>query len=271
MPPLISNRNSLWLLALLWADGCQAWVVPPASSSSSSPTTTTLTAKRARGFRTATASSSSAKGLAKKGGKPKTTPASEATLALVSESKSIQDVLNPRYRDPAVLADLKARLRAGEVVILQDAFVPELAEAMHAVLSATDHWDHNEHYQADGYHYRHFNIYDQNDFPPLCQDLRRHIFESNATRTFMTDLTGRDCTAATVSGAPSYYGAGDHSLPHTDHIGQRTVAYVWHLSKDWQPEWGGALYWAQEPLANAFHHASFNSLVLFSVTPHSVR
>ena len=27
------------------------------------------------------------------------------------------------------------------------------------------------------------------------------------------------------------------------------------------------MYWAQEPLANAYLHASFNSLVLFSVTP----
>jgi hypothetical protein len=31
----------------------------------------------------------------------------------------------------------------------------------------------------------------------------------------------------------------------------------------------GGLYWAPEPLANAYIHASFNTLVLFSVTPHS--
>lgn len=59
---------------------------------------------------------------------------------------------------------------------------------------------------------------------------------------------------------------GDHSLPHTDWVGQRTVAYVWHLSKNWKPEWGGALYWAQHHHAVATYPASFNTLVLFSVT-----
>jgi len=58
-------------------------------------------------------------------------------------------------------------------------------------------------------------------------------------------------------------------LPHTDWVGQRTVAYVWHLSKNWKPEWGGALYWAQNDHAVATFPASFNTLVLFSVTTRS--
>jgi hypothetical protein len=94
------------------------------------------------------------------------------------------------------------------------------------------------------------------------------MLDSEATKSFLTEVTGRDCNGEAV-GAPSMYGSDDHSLPHTDHIGQRTIAYIWHLSKKWQPEWGGGLYWAQEPLANAYLHTSFNSLVLFSVTPHS--
>lgn len=52
-------------------------------------------------------------------------------------------------------------------------------------------------------------------------------------------------------------------------IGQRTVAYIWHLSKDWKPEWGGGLYWAQDPHAVATYPASFNTLVLFSVSTKS--
>ena len=47
------------------------------------------------------------------------------------------------------------------------------------------------------------------------------------------------------------YQSGDHSLPHTDWVGQRTVSYVWHLSKGWRPEWGGALYWAHNDHAVA--------------------
>lgn len=274
MIPLVQfHYSKLLLLVLLCAEGMscgQAFVVlPPLSSAttiSDSSTTTSLQAKRPKGFGSGTATASKG-GFTKK--EKKSSAATSATLPLLSESKSIQEVLNPHYKDPAVLKDLRARLRAGEVVILKDAFLPEVAETMHSVLSATENWDHNEDYFADGYHYRHFNIYDKNDFPTLCKDMQKNIFESAETKEFMTELTGRDCMADTVSAAPSYYGSGDHSLPHTDHIGQRSVAFIWHLAKDWRPEWGGAMYWAQEPLANAFHHASFNSLVLFSVTPHT--
>ena len=84
----------------------------------------------------------------------------------------------------------------------------------------------------------------------------------------MKELTSRDCSGETV-GAPSWYKEGDHSLPHTDWVGQRTVAYVWHLSKNWKPEWGGGLYWTQHDHAVATYPASFNTLVLFSVTTRS--
>ena len=52
-------------------------------------------------------------------------------------------------------------------------------------------------------------------------------------------------------------------------MGQRTVAYVWHLSKGWQPEWGGGLYWADNAQNQRIYPASFNTLVLFLVTPSS--
>lgn len=187
-----------------------------------------------------------------------------------TEDNSIVDFLNPRLLEDEALDEIKIRLREGKVVILRDAFRDELAEAMHEQLDfLTDHeWDLNEDYFPDGYHFKHKNIYDKNNFPPLFQQVNQ-MFESEATRTFLSELSGRDCSGD-ISGAPSFYSAGDHSLPHTDHIGQRSVAYIWHLSQNWQPEWGGALYWAPEPLANAYHHASFNTLVLFSVTPFSV-
>ena len=94
------------------------------------------------------------------------------------------------------------------------------------------------------------------------------LFASAPSREFVGALTGRECGGETT-GAPSWYQAGDHSLPHTDWVGQRTVAFVWHLSKAWRPEWGGALYWAQHDHAVATYPASFNTLVLFSVTPRS--
>ena len=141
-------------------------------------------------------------------------------------------------------------------------------EAVHAELAADSvAWEHNEAYFADGYHHRHQNAYDTRAWSARL-NRTFDVFSDPATRRFVGALAGRDCAGPTT-GAPSWYRAGDHSLPHTDWVGQRTVAYVWHLSKDWRPEWGGALYWAQAEHAVATYPASFNSLVLFSVTTKS--
>jgi Rps23 Pro-64 3,4-dihydroxylase Tpa1-like proline 4-hydroxylase len=69
---------------------------------------------------------------------------------------------------------------------------------------------------------------------------------------------------ATVRG--EYYQRGDHSLPTPDFVDQRTVAFDWHLAKNWNSEWGGALYWCQEVALFSHLHATFNTLILYSVT-----
>jgi|Transcript_6493 Rps23 Pro-64 3,4-dihydroxylase Tpa1-like proline 4-hydroxylase len=215
------------------------------------------------------------KGLRKKssgGGFGKSTvkqaPPASASTYTIDKTKSIKDYLNPRlFQDPSTMKDIGQRLRDGKLVVIRDAFIPEFAEAMYEELHGTTAWSKNEDYLPDGYHYKHNNVYDKSDYPPLCTPALE-MFDSEESKRFMTELTGRDCAGETL-GSPSYYEPGDHSLPHTDHVGQRSVAYVWHLSKNWRPEWGGGLYWAQEPLANAYFHANFNQLVLFSVTPMS--
>ena len=55
----------------------------------------------------------------------------------------------------------------------------------------------------------------------------------------------------------------EHSPPHTDWVGQRTVAFVWHLSEDWDAAWGGDLVWCA-PFATM--PATFNTLYLFKVS-----
>ena len=184
-------------------------------------------------------------------------------------SKSIESYLNPLLlADPSLLKTAAEQIRAGNVVVLKDALDPILAEATHRELrAASAPWEHNEPYFDDGYHFKHSNIFKRELWSARLNSTME-IFESEETKAWMTQLTGRDCGGVTT-GAPSYYRAGDHSLPHTDWAGQRTVAYVWHLSKDWLPAWGGALYWCNLPHAKATIHASFNSLVLFSVNTKS--
>eukprot|EP00977_Amphora_coffeiformis_P015431 scaffold4510_cov183-Amphora_coffeaeformis.AAC.116 len=218
----------------------------------------TTTALQAKGF--------GAKATVKK---PLKKTKNTSTTFTLDRGSSIQNYLHPRLFEDDTLKDIGQRLRNQDIVVIRNAFREDFAEAMHQELEATDMWSRNEGYQTDGYHYRHYNIYDKDDFSDLFLQANE-VFDSPETKEFMTKLTGRDCTGENPvgGGAPSYYGSGDHSLPHTDHIGQRSVAYIWHLcSKKWKPEWGGGLYWAPEPLANAYLHASFNTLVV--MTPHS--
>ena len=59
------------------------------------------------------------------------------------------------------MQDISRRLRAGDVVVLKDAFRPEFAEMVHAELSSKDlAWELNEKYFSDGYGYHHHNVYD---------------------------------------------------------------------------------------------------------------
>mmetsp|Transcript_30459 Transcript_30459/g.50448 ORF Transcript_30459/g.50448 Transcript_30459/m.50448 type:complete len:334 (+) Transcript_30459:102-1103(+) len=182
---------------------------------------------------------------------------------------SIENYLNPELLDdPAFLDDARRRLQHGEVVVLRNAFRPEFAEVTHReLMAASAPWSLNEAYFDDGYAYQHHNIYNRQQWT-AWMNRTFDIFDSKATKRWAQELTGRDCSGL-CTGSPSYYKAGDHSLPHTDWAGQRTVAYVWHLSKDWRPEWGGALYWAQNPHIAATFPASFNTLVLFGVTTFS--
>ena len=179
---------------------------------------------------------------------------------------SIAKYLNPKHTEnPEKMKEIAERLQAGDVVVLRDAFRPEFAEMVYTELNHKEvAWELNEDYFPDGYAHRHHNVYDRGSFSARL-NATFGVFKSEASKAFMSELAGRDCSGETT-GAPSWYKEGDHSLPHTDWVGQRTVSYVWHLSKDWRPEWGGALYWAQHDHGVATYPASFNTLVLFSVT-----
>jgi len=194
---------------------------------------------------------------------------STAMEALQAGEQSIEHYLNPKYtEDPAEMADIARRLQTGDVVVLRDAFRPEFAEMMYSELAAKSvSWELNEAYFPDGYGHRHHNVYDRSSWSARL-NATYAVFAHAASQRFMAQLSGRACDGETL-GSPSWYQEGDHSLPHTDWVGQRTVAYVWHLSKNWQAEWGGALYWAQHDHAVATYPASFNTLVLFSVTTRS--
>mmetsp|Transcript_3470 Transcript_3470/g.5579 ORF Transcript_3470/g.5579 Transcript_3470/m.5579 type:complete len:436 (-) Transcript_3470:48-1355(-) len=196
-------------------------------------------------------------------------PSITAALAeLEKGNQSIQRYLSPHlFEDPATMLDIARRLQAGEIVVLRNAFRPAFAEMVHTELQAGGmSWELDEEH-GPAFAKRHHNVYDKSSWSARLNSTL-NVFASDETKRFMQELTGRDCQGATA-GSVSWYKEGDYSMPHTDWAGQRTVAFVWHLSKNWRPEWGGSFYWAQNDFANAIIPASFNTLILHSVTTRS--
>ena len=224
-----------------------------------------------------------------------TTPNSIAAAETVSASLSLETYLNPAAFpcDEPTISALRQQLGAGRLIVIRDAFVASFAEQIHGSLDACTAWQIHEAYQKD-FHYRHHNLYEKSDYPPdltWCEE----IFRSSVTKTLAQRLSGRECAGPTLFSA-SWYLPGDHSLPHTDaseltfrarggsgdatidhkiNIAnelftkakfKRQVAFVWHLAKHWQSEWGGALFWCPK---SVYLPPVFNTLVLFNVGPDS--
>ena len=177
---------------------------------------------------------------------------------------SIETYLNPALLEPARINTVRAHLSAGSLVVIRDAFHPAFAERMFRCLDECSAWKVHEGRQADFY-YHHHNPYDRRDYPDDLVWCER-VFDSPASRAFASRASGRRCMGSTVFSA-SWYQPGDHSLPHTDDVSNaagenRQVAFVWHLAKEWRPEWGGALFWCPR---SAYVPPQFNSLILFNV------
>ena len=178
---------------------------------------------------------------------------------------SLEFVLNPRVlANEAGKRQISDHLTNGGLVLIRDALQETVAMRMFACLDQFSDWKVYEDYQTN-FHYHHHNIYEASLYPP---DLNwcSGIFGSELTKSLIQALSRRDCTGETVFSA-SWYMPGDYSLPHDDLPGDegayRQVAFIWHLSKDWQPHWGGDLFWCRK---NRYITPSFNSLILFNVS-----
>lgn len=172
----------------------------------------------------------------------------------------LRKYLNPSLTDDA-LQTIAEQLSDGMVVVIRNAMDPLFAEAVYRDLYDAE-YAVDQDYHASGSHY-HFHRLKQRNTDTLNRTFA--LFNATDTKKWMSEMSNRDCMGdSTVRG--EYYANGDHSLPTTDFIYQRTVAFDWHLSRDWKPEWGGALYWCQEASQHAYIHQSFNTLVLYSVT-----
>jgi thioredoxin 1 len=182
---------------------------------------------------------------------------------------SIETYLRQSLRGPSsALKDVSARLAAGGLVVIRDAFDSDFAERMYRMLDSCTAWRVHENY-AERFSYYHHNVYHPEEFPADLAWCSR-VFNAQRSKLWATRLSGRTCLGPTSISA-SWYLPGDHSLPHTDNVTTgahyiRQLAFVWHLSKEWRSEWGGAFYWC--PRAS-YMSPAFNTLYLFNVGPES--
>lgn len=181
---------------------------------------------------------------------------------------SIETYLNPEIFDNEERVQQVAKhLVEGKLVVIRKALKETFAERLFTCLDQFSGWGVYESYE-EGFHYHHHNIYDAKVFPT---DLRwcEQIFQSEATKKFMQRLSQRDCGGKTQFSA-SWYLPGDYSLPHNDLVTRdnerRQVAFIWHLTKNWQRDWGGDLFWCPRIL---YVPPSFNTLLLFNVGKNS--
>ncbi len=168
------------------------------------------------------------------------------------------------WADAQLETAVTEQLVAGRAVVIRDAFEPAFAERVYRDLDATAAWRPYEH-TDEHFHYHHHNLYADSEYPAAVAECKQ-LLESAATRELMTRWSQRDCSGALTFGA-SLYLPGDHSLPHRDLSPGRTVAFVWHLTKAWEPGWGGAFYWCPTGTSVA---PLFNCLTLFNVTEASL-
>jgi Rps23 Pro-64 3,4-dihydroxylase Tpa1-like proline 4-hydroxylase len=116
-------------------------------------------------------------------------------------------------------------------------------------------------YPGRFFHYHHHNANEKAAFPPELRACEQ-IFKAHTSRRLIQELSEVDCSGEPQFSA-SLYLPGDHSLPHNDLGRSRSVAFVWHLTKDWSSSWGGHFYWAS---TGTYISPSFNVLILFRVS-----
>jgi len=185
----------------------------------------------------------------------------------VDEGRGLQELLNRQvFSDAARVDKIGGWMREGRAILVPDALPSDFAEAVHRDLYESGHWNVVER-GHDFFHHRTALINELEEESPTLATCCR-LFTCTATRRFIAGLSGRDCSGeGRVTAA--WYRPGEYALPHADGApgDPRSVAYIWYLTKDWQQEWGGALFWCP---TGQYICPRFNTLVMFVVEPSNV-
>lgn len=164
---------------------------------------------------------------------------------------------------PSIKADLHSwrtaerHIQQGGILSIGSAFRTDSANALHESLEANDKWRLHEEIHPF-FFYHHHNIYNIAELSATMLVVSL-IFSSQSTVDWAELLLGSDCDGF-VQQSASWYMPGDHSTPHSDSAARRKLAFVWHLTKNWDISWGGHLVFLR---SDKILPVGFNTLTLF--------
>jgi hypothetical protein len=178
---------------------------------------------------------------------------------------SFLDRANPDiFCNPTVVEQITTHLKAGRLVHVPNAMNADFAERAHKMLDVASSWHPKEGHRPFA-HYKFHTLVLHGQVPDELKECIT-VFRSARTREFMEQISGRDCKGDAEFGA-SWFFPGEYQLPHTDGVEPRSTAYIWNLTKGWNPSWGGSLVWC--PTGTSVM-PQFNCLTMFHVTEHSL-
>ncbi len=188
-----------------------------------------------------------------------------------SGSSEATSWFGPWYYNSTLKAEIATKLKANKPVIIRNVFREDYAEKLYEELDNSPHFRPYEGYE-EWYQFTLNAIYmnEENSSPsihPVLNDVYSFV-DSPAVKSWVKDVTGSDASSKVAAGA-AHYKAGDYTMPHTDFSDDgtktmtRRVAFVVHMTKDWDDSLGGDLIF-MDP---TYHiHPTFNTMTLFSVT-----
>lgn len=117
--------------------------------------------------------------------------------------------------------------------------------------------------------YSHYSVSDRNLEPCRADayvNTFRDFLNSEPFFEFVRKVTGKP-ELVNIEILAARYTGGDFLMMHDDtQKAERRVAFVFNLSKDWHPDWGGLTHFLDQDLSvTETYVPTYNSLVLFSV------
>ncbi|MFV8751630.1 2OG-Fe(II) oxygenase [Nannocystaceae bacterium ST9] len=174
---------------------------------------------------------------------------------------SLHDALDPALLP--LLPSIGEQLQAGRAVVVRNAMQAQLAARVFEALDGVERWTAMEVF-GHGPHYRQHVLLERES--PAILARCRALFDAPASRALASELGGRDCSGPLEFGATRYV-PGDFATEHADDKLARSLAFVWHLARDWEPAWGGHFVWCS---TGARVVPGYNTLILFDVSPATV-